>query len=789
MNRALAFELEFDKLQTLVATQAQTRLGRVLLTTTHGLPPLTTAVRSAHLTRAFDRLIEDDGRLSLEGVDDAMEWLEPASPAPTEPRHLVPLLALARRIAAARERLGSGPPELAELGNALPDTSELIAFVAPRIRRDGTIDDNASPELMRLRRLIGRVRHDLVQQLDGIRRGHADVVLDAPPTIRRDRYCLPVRANARGQLPGLLLDTSGSGATAFVEPFGVVELNNDLADAIAGERHEVQRIVTELAALFLAMRDQLAAAVETLAELDAVQARAQFGRLIDGRVVVPGSGSELLLRQARHPLLDERLRGLRAEVFGDEERRDPSRRVVPLDFRLPDGVRTLVISGPNAGGKTVVLKTIGMMVLMCYHGIPLPVDDGTLIPEFHWIWCHIGDEQDVAADLSTFSGAMTATARLLERADRRTLALYDELGAGTDPLEGAALGCALLEELTERSCLSVASTHLAAIAMLAGDTDGMDNGAMEFDEAAGRPTYTLTIGHPGRSRALEIASRSGVPQSILSRASDLLGGQHLELDRWLSRLEALEQELLAERRACARQQHTLQEGQHEVEQQLEQLQRDRDQIPRELAHERDLLRRRAQRRLDEALARLDELTSRREKVGKRQRQRIRAEALTFDEERTRVDGEAPAGLEPGAGVRIVSLNRTGLLSAVRGSRAQVVVDGKRLWVATSDLARDESAGPPTTATVEISSEDRRGAELVVLGMDREHARDELERFLDHALANGPSLVRVVHGHGTGVLRRMVAEVCRSHPGVRSFRHPPQHLGGTGVTEVTLDLGE
>jgi DNA mismatch repair protein MutS2 len=790
VNRALAVDLEFDKLQTLVSAQAQTRLGRDLLTTFDGLPPLAEAVRSARLTRALDRLIDDDGRLSLEGVDDAVEWLEPDAPAPTEPSHLLALITLARRISTARARLRSGHAEVSEIGDTLPDTSELIAQVAPRIRRDGTIDDQASPELARLRRLIGRVRHDLVQQLDGIRRSHPEVVIDAPPTVRRDRYCLPVRANVRGQLPGLLLDTSGSGATAFVEPFGVVELNNDLADAIAGERHEVQRIVAEIAARFLAMRDQLTAAVSTLAELDAVQARAQFGRLCDGLVVIPGEGSELLLRQARHPLLDERLQALRADVFGDGEKRDPSHRVVPLDFRLPEGVRTLVISGPNAGGKTVALKTLGMMALMCYHGIPLPVEDGTLIPELSHIWCHIGDEQDVAADLSTFSGAMTATARLLDRADEQTLVLYDELGAGTDPLEGAALGCALLEEVTDRSCLSVATTHLAAIAMAAGEADGMDNGAMEFDEAEGRPTYTLTIGRPGRSRALEIASRSGIPRSVLDRASDLLGGQHLELDRWLRRLEELEQELIGDRETCARQQRELHALQQDVEQQVEQLQGEREQLPKELAHERDLLRRRAQRRLDEALARLDEAIAHQEKIGRRQRQRIREEALAFDERPTEVGDDAPPELELGAHVKILSLSRGGTVSAIRGTQAQVMVDGKRLWVATSDLAPDDGAGSPLpNATVEVTSDQRTGSELVLLGMDSERAREELERFLDQALADGPSRVRVVHGHGTGVLRRTVAEVCRSHPAVRSFRHPPQHLGGTGVTEVTLDLGE
>jgi DNA mismatch repair protein MutS2 len=383
---------------------------------------------------------------------------------------------------------------------------------------------------------------------------------------------------------------------------------------------------------------------------------------------------------------------------------------------------------------------------------------------------------------------MGATARLLRGANARSLVLYDELGAGTDPLEGAALGCALLEELTDRGCLSVATTHLAAIAMAAGEADGMDNGAMEFDEARTRPTYTLTIGRPGRSRALEIAARSGIPDAILSRASDLLGGQHLELDRWLSRLEELEHELIGDRESCARHQRELHTRQREAEHRLVELRREREQLPKQLAQERDLLRRRAQRRLDEALARLDDLIARREKIGKRQRRRIRESALAFDDRARTVSGETSIELEPGTGVTVLSLGRSGTLSAIRGSQIQVTVDGKRLWVSASDVEPDTRVDtPPPHATVEVTSDESAGAELVLLGMDSERARDELERFLDQAMAEGRSRVRVVHGHGTGVLRHTVADVCRSHPAVHSFKHPPQHFGGTGVTEVILDV--
>jgi DNA mismatch repair protein MutS2 len=481
VERSHASELEFDKVQQLVAAQARTSLGRSLLTLSTALPDFRTRTRLAHLSSTVLELLDEDGPMSFAGVDEALPWLEPDAPAPAEPGELLVLLALARRIAAIRRRLLAAPKEL-ELAQSeaaeLPDTSGLIKSVAPRLGRDGSIPDDASPELRRLRRHTTRVRQDLLGRLDEIRRSNPGVVTDAPPTIRRDRYCLPLRAAARAELPGLLLDSSSKGATSFVEPFAIVDLNNDLAESAAREREEIRRIVAEIAAEFIAMREELAAAADSLGRLDAAQARALYGRMTGGRVVFPGEGSDLILVGARHPLLDERLHKLRVEVFGDSEQRDPDHRAIPLDFRLPEGVRTLVISGPNAGGKTVVLKTVGLMVLMASHGIPLPADDGTTIPNFDHLWCHIGDEQDVAADLSSFSGAMTATVELLLAGGPGSLVLYDELGSGTDPLEGAALGCALLEELTDRSCFSIATTHLAPIALAASGADGMDNAAM-----------------------------------------------------------------------------------------------------------------------------------------------------------------------------------------------------------------------------------------------------------------------------------------------------------------------
>ena len=789
LDRSLALELEFDKTLELIAAHARTCVGRVVICDLAALPgDASDAARRAHLTLAVADLIEEDGLLSFAGVDEAVPWLEEDAPPPSEPRDLVALLTLARRVAAVRRRLEkSEGDEFTDILDRLADTKALVDSVAPKLGRDGTIADNASPELGRLRREIARARSDVLAELETVRRAKRDIVTDAPPTMRRDRYCLPVRSSSRAQLNGLLLDVSTRGATSFVEPIAVVELNNRLASAVAGEAREIQRILHEIARLFAEARDGLVRSAEVLAELDAVQGKVLFGRSVEGRIVVPGEGRDLLLLAARHPLLDQRLHNLRRQVFGESERRDPDHRVIPLDFRMPEGIDTLVISGPNAGGKTVVLKTIGLMVLMCRSGIPLPVDEGTVIPEFDSMWCHIGDEQDVGADLSTFSGAMAATARLLGNAAANTLVLFDELGSGTDPLEGAALGCALLEELNRRGGMTVVSTHLAAIALSASAADGMENAAMEFDEDSELPTYNLFMGRPGRSRALEIAHRMGVSESVLARARELLGGDHLELDRWLSRLETLEQELETERVEVAERQRLAERAQLEAERELERLEGERRELPEKLASERDELRRRAKARLDKAIAQLKKSTEEHEALGRRRLQKLRDDAMRIEVPQAATESTSPVGLEEGARVRL-ALGGEGNVRVIRGSQAQVEVSGKRLWVPATELEVLKKAPQQHSSKVRIVAAEETAREINLIGLDSERAREDLERFLDQAFTTGAPAVRVVHGHGAGILRKMVADVCRSHPAVRGYRHPPQHMGGSGATEVDLEQG-
>lgn len=783
-------ELDINELINLVAAHARSSVGRRLLLEVGSLPGPDQTAHLVRLTSQLSDFIAEHEPLSFSGIDDAREFLEPGAPSAEGIAELMSLYSLARRVAGLRRALGKATPELELLQTyrtRLPDLEDLVKWTGQRLGRDGKIPDSASPELGRLRARAARLRSEIIAQLESVKRAHSQATTDAPPTLRRDRYCIAVRAGAQRHLSGLVLDSSGSGATVFVEPFEVVEQNNSLVDAVARQREEVERILREVSAAFEAQREDLSAAVEVLGKIDAAQARVLFGRSCCGRTVAPVANAALSLRGARHPLLDEKLRGLRSEVLGESPDR-AQRDVVPLDFEFFGTNRMLVISGPNAGGKTVVLKTVGLMVLMAHLGIPLPVEEGTSIPLIDFLWCHIGDEQSVSDDLSTFSGAMTATARLMNAADENSLVLYDELGAGTDPLEGAALGCAILEQLCRLRSLAVATTHLAAIAMTAGENPGMDNAAMEYDDERQLPTFRLRTGRPGRSRALQIAARVGLEEPMIERARELLGGSHLKLEHWLDRLEALEGKLLDERAELERERLAQGRVREDLERRIRELEERRAAVDREFNELRLRLQRKAKNQLDEALDRLDQALRQHEALGRKKRQQLRDAALDLPQASLQPP-TTDDSLGPGDTVGVEGISGHGIIEQLRGGTARVAVGGKKLWVPLQQLSRHAKADPAPSTHVATQIGDSPPRELHLRGMDGESAREELEHFLDRALSTGLPLVRIVHGHGTGTLRRMVHEVCRSHPGVRSFKHPHQRFGGTGATEVELDVGD
>ncbi len=722
------------------------------------------------------------GSLGFAGLD-AADLLLPGASHGTEAIDLARLVTLVRRLVEVRATLSRGEvgPELARVRTELPELGGFLAFCDLRLGPDGEILDTASPSLARARAARERGRTEIVAAVEQIRRQHKQ--LSAPFTVRRDRYCVPVPAAERDLVPGLILDASASGVTVYLEPFAVVELNNALAHAIAMARAEEERVLAELASAFHSQTETLLRAAQTLAILDSSQARVLFGRAAEATLLEPGAAGSLRLANARHPLLDPALATLRQEVLGEAGNTRP---VVPLDLDVSKDARLVLLSGPNAGGKTVVLKTVGLAALMAQAGIPVLADDGSGLPAFHKVWCHLGDEQDLFSDLSTFTGAMRATAALLADADSDTLVLYDELGSGTDPEEGAALAAALLEELARRGCWTLATAHLITVAAHLESVRGALNAAMGYDEASGRPTYCLHLGVPGRSRGLAIASSCGVPGSVLSRAREMLSRSFLAIDGYLESLHSERGRLARERERALEIQREAHLARQRAEDEERRLTDEQAKLGRRLEEEREALRRRAKEQLAAALAELEQARSRGEFPGKKRLATVRRTALGFGPESS-VPSRPPEPFAAGATVRLIGIGSTGQVQRVVGERVEVLVKDKRLWV---EAGACEPIAPPATRTtgeVQFAVSDAPPSELKLIGMTQEAARDEVEQFLDRALVSGVGHVRIVHGHGTGALRRVVRDVLAHHPAVARFAHPPQFRGGTGVTEAELDL--
>jgi len=778
MSETLA-ALEFDRVLQLVASFACSARGREVVMAT--LPRFDPREGSLPFRRARDlqRLVDASGGLALTGIDD-VEPLLAASGSPVELHDLVRLVSFVRGAVVTRAQLDTAQlgEDLALLREAVPRLDGLLAWCEQRLGPGGEILDSASPVLAQARAARERHRRAIVDRLTEVRRR-----LGLPPfTLRRDRYCLPVPTADRQVLPGLLLDASASGATAFIEPFEVVEFNNALAEATARVAEEEERIVAEIAAAFARRRDELLIAAQALAELDATQARVQFGRAAGAALIEPSGSDRLTLEAARHPLLDPALAPLREQVLGAAGNTRP---IVPLDFDVPERERVVLLSGPNAGGKTVAIKTLGLTALMVQAGIPVLAAPSSRVPALSQVWCHIGDEQNLFSDLSTFTGAMHFTARMLAGADRDTLVLYDELGSGTDPEEGAPLAAALLERFVRIGCWAVATAHHVALAAHVERLDGAVNAAMGYDEAGGRPDFRLRLGLPGRSRGLAIAATCGVDPAVLARARELLAPGVLTLDAYLARLQDEREQLEQERSVLRDRQHLAEEEARRLAAARSALEDERRTSGARLAEERERLRRAAEQRLGSVLEELAAARERGELPGKRRLASLRHEALTLPE-----DGAPtppPAGLTSGARIRLRGSTAVGTVARVLGDRLEVRIGSKRVWVALTDC---EEVAVPTAATpgatVIVTGADSPPDELRLLGLSGEQAREELERFLDRALLAGVRRVRVVHGHGSGTLRRMVRDVLEHHPAVARFVHPPQQRGGTGVTEVELE---
>ncbi len=799
VSQATARALELPSLLAVLGELASTDVGRERLLS---LAPIADADALERARRRYEEAVELVAERRLVGgfehpVGELLAQLASGRPAAVG-LALVRLLDLLRSTSEARERLlpsaggessGAPFPELAGLARELPDLSSLTRSIGKTLDRRGEVREDASPKLSGLRDRIRKVRDSLYGELRQHLENEREHLSEETIPLRGGRLVLVLASGARGKVPGLVHGRSATGKSFYFEPLAVVESNNNLQQAVEDEEAERARILAALLSEARRALPGIEAHADFLAELDALQAAVRFAALAGGGLAEISPRHELRLVAARHPLLDAAYSELRERALGAAGHQGA---VVPLSVELSPERRALVVTGPNAGGKTVVLKTLGLLALATQCGLPVPAGAGTRIPLLARIVATVGDDQDLLADRSTFSGRLLRLKEAWEGAGEDSLILLDELGSGTDPEEGAALSIALLESLVERRALTLITTHLTPLAAAALEMPGASCAAMEFEPSTGAPTFHLLPGPPGGSEALALARRLGLPAAWLERAEARLGSGHRDLRRLLAELDRVRSELSAERETLAAERAASELARARLEREHQELQTERKTVGKRLKAELDAFRGETRRRLREEVERLKAEMA----AGHKRGLEAQAEERLFAGAPALEVVEAEGADRPpvlGGAVRHKALGWEGTLEKVAAGKAEVLVRGKRVRVRLDELA---GLSPRTTGQAgrEPASLRRSAAsdaevepspELHLIGQRVEPALDELEAFLDQALLGERREVRVVHGHGSGRLREAVRQHLRSHPAVASQRPGAANEGGNGATVVTL----
>jgi DNA mismatch repair protein MutS2 len=807
VSRTAEDVLEFDRLRELLRRQTTCAPGR------RAIDALAFSTDRAALDAAFALIAEafayrrDDGEMGFGSLADPERWLaELESPAAVlAPQMLIDAATLADTAAWLRESFRDNTrevvrnparkcPLLAARAAAIADMRFLAVAIRRAVLPSGEISDDASPELKRIRGNIGRTRDTIRKTLERILRARGGDTGEDYVTLRNDRFVIPVRAADRREVQGVVHAASATGQTVFVEPFETIDLNNKIVQLGEDEAAEITRILVELTERLRGNLGALQFAAETIAEFDSVFARARFAREFDCSLPEFSRDASLELKNARHPVLVNTLRA-------------HGRSVVPITLALGDSETVLVVSGPNTGGKTVALKTVGMAVLAAQSGIPVAAETARL-PLVDRVLVDIGDEQSIAADLSTFSAHMLNIRAMLEAATPQSLVLVDELGTGTAPEEGAALAVALLDEFRARGCLTLATTHHNRLKTYASTTLGVLNAAVEFDEVNLRPTYRLMVGVPGGSSGIDIARRLGLPARVIDRARALLSPEAHEaagliayLHRSRDELETLKSEAIRAAQELAEEKKRLQtEWTDRQRTRLKELEQQFAQILEK--HEKEVAR------AIEAIAER-ELRAQLEKQTHRKLVKARGDAREDADAATVAhlsDSQADLGtaspqavkpvvqsdLVPGTRVRVRGLPSPVTLRRRDETSAEVEAGPLRMKVALADItaivSNDAPAKPmlPRGVTVRTQpSAEPASEEINLIGCTVEEATRRVDKFLDQAALAGSSHVRLIHGYGTGALRRGLEEFLKTHPLVEAIRAEVEDRGGNAITVVEL----
>ena len=814
MHAATLRALEFDRIVAAVRSFAATPLGASAV---DKLSPLTDAqLVEAALSATCDgvRFLETDGPFGLDGPSDLIGILSALAIDNRlldveQLRGLATFLGSLGKVQTSITKASSSPyPSLQSIATRIRSFKKEVREIQQKTTSSGEVNDNATPQLKAIREKLRKrqqhLRNTLQSYLSG--RETRKYLQEQIVTERGGRFVLVVRAEHRSAIPGIVHGASGSGASLFLEPLSTVDINNEIVAIEDDEGKEVHRILMGLANSLRTRSLDLRHSLEAATELDVIQSRANFSRLIDGQKPSLGSGTLLKLPKARHPLLFKSVRaraGIPPLTGATSQTTEP----VPINIILSPPTTALIVTGPNTGGKTVALKTAGLLVAMAQTGILIPADSDANVPVFQSIFADIGDEQSIANNLSTYSGHITNIVTMGRKLKLPSLVLLDEIGTGTDPTEGGALGAALIDHFRQRGALIIATTHDSTMKSYAETTHGVTSAGFGFDQITYEPTYQLNYGTPGRSLALEIASRLGISAKVIEDARSRCSESEMQLAVHLKQVEEELETLNTDRRAIKVQRETLDHDLAALATRQRALvhreQRENERWRNALRDARQQVRQIIQKLRDEATALTNKLAAdhhehRKLSTGdtgtlkRKAFDELDAISTQFDEATPMQDSPSafksePNGLTVGSLVRIDNLQLNGTVTAIHDSTVEVQARGKRIHVEPDGLQAITKSGDSKLGgvTLDLSSDDCPSLELNVVGCRVDEALSRVEKHVDQALLHEQQHLRIVHGHGTGQLRQAIRSFLEDHPLISKIEPINAKHGNSGVTIIEL----
>lgn len=783
MDHALRV-LEYEKLRQQLAAHAASSLGKERALNMQPDYTYDRVLSNLNVTREATEVVRLRDRLPLGGLTDVRSEVKRAAIgsvlSTSELLAVAAVMYSGRQVKNFFEKLHEDNedlriPRLDEYAERLTKLIEVEQSIRHAIDDQGTVQDSASDRLRGLRTQLRSFEGSVRSRIDNILRNNAKMLSDAIVTIRNDRYVVPVKMEYRQAFGGIVHDQSASGQTLFIEPQAIVSINNEIQEVRLKERAEIDRILSELSNLVGGVADSVVINLDVLATLDFVFAKVAYGHQLKATEPKLNDEREIKLKQARHPFI-------------------PQDEVVPITVELGEAFTSLVITGPNTGGKTVTLKTLGLLQLMVQSGLYVPAEFGTELSVFDAIYADIGDEQSIEQSLSTFSSHMTNIVSMLDKIDFMSLVLFDELGAGTDPQEGAALAIAILDEVKRRGARVAATTHYSELKAYAYNREGVMNASMEFDIESLSPTYRLLIGVPGRSNAFEISRRLGLSEQVIDKARSHVGTDAESVESMINELEAakqraeqLEKELIVKR-------HDLEEEQAAFEAKLTDFERERDTMYGEAEARAEKAVEQAKRQANEVIDRLKKLRA--EGIVKEHeiiaaKKQLESAKPTLQEkkiQKVKQKAQQKRTFSKGEEVKVTTFNQKGyIVKQLNDNEYNVQVGIMKVNVKADDLQKISPSKEQSLQSKgsSLKRQSSTKSELDLRGVRVEEGLSRLDKYIDEALVSGYDNVRIIHGLGTGAMRQATQEYLKGHRHVKSQRPGGMGEGGLGVTVVEL----